>query len=160
MTLLYGALSAIGALAATFMLGMRYKWPVVLDLVRRMNKRVFNPRQMRSAGTPGAYAGIIHHIGRNSGRRYRTPVGVVEHDSELFIVLPYGTRPDWLKNVLRAGSAEVTHEGADYEVGDPQLTEIRDVPEVFGTTEQTGQRLFRVERCLRLRIARQLSHQH
>jgi deazaflavin-dependent oxidoreductase (nitroreductase family) len=160
MTLLYTVVSAIGALAATFMLGMRYKWPFVLDFVRQLNKAVLNPRQMRTAGTPGAYAGIIHHVGRRSGRDYRTPVGIVADGAEMFIVLPYGTRPDWLKNVLAAGSATITHEGATYQVDQPRLAEIRRLPEVFGTTEQFAQKLFGVDRCLRLRTVRQLSGTH
>lgn len=152
--------AAFLAVGATFMLGMRYKWPFVLDGVRRMNRRFLNPLQMRTAGTPGAYAGIIHHVGRRSGRAYQTPVGIVAAHDEIYIVLPYGTRPDWLKNVLEAGTAKINHEGATFEVDRPELIKTRDVPEIFGSTEQVAQRLFGVERCLRLRLARQTSNRH
>jgi hypothetical protein len=63
------------AAAIAFMLGMRARSRPLLDAVRRFNRAVANPRQMRSAGTPGAYASVIRHTGRTSGRPYATPVG-------------------------------------------------------------------------------------
>jgi hypothetical protein len=65
------------AAAIAFMLGMRARSRPLLDAVRRFNRAVSNPRQMQSAGTPGAYASVIRHTGRSSGRPYATPVGAV-----------------------------------------------------------------------------------
>ena len=56
------------ALGAVWFVGMRTKWRPVIDFQRRANRRVVNPRQMRTAGEPGAYAGIVRHVGRRSGR--------------------------------------------------------------------------------------------
>ncbi len=54
-----GATLLLAVLAgALLVLGMRYKVPVVLDLVRRNNRRMINPRQMRTAGTPGAQGAL------------------------------------------------------------------------------------------------------
>lgn len=144
-----GVVAVVGSL---FMLGMRYKWPLVLDGVRRMNRRFMNPRQMRTAGTPGAYAGIIHHTGRTSGRKYQTPVGIVPVGDTFVIVLPYGTRPDWLKNVLAAGTATVTHEGANYTVDRPEVLPVDAVPEAFTDADRRTQRIYAVDRCLRLHV--------
>lgn len=144
MNLLSTLTVALVAAGAIFMLGMRYKWPFVLDGVRRTNRRFMNPRQMRTAGTPGAYAGIIHHVGRRSGRAYQTPVGIVRIDDSFGIVLPYGTRPDWVKNVFAAGTAELTHEGATYAVERPEMIPILDILESPGTG------WFNVDQCLRL----------
>ena len=58
-----------------FVLRMRGRSPRVLNAVRRVNRAIVNPRQMRSAGTPGAYASVIRHRGRTSGRPYETPLG-------------------------------------------------------------------------------------
>lgn len=143
--------TALAALAAaTFMAGMRYKWPFVLDGVRRMNRRFLNPLQMRTAGTPGAYAGIIHHVGRTSSREYQTPVGIVQQKDTFVIVLPYGTRPDWVKNVLAAGTATLTHEGASHEVERPEVIPISDVLEHLDPSDQRTHDWFNVTRCLRL----------
>lgn len=140
------------ALGVVFMAGMRYKWPFVLDWVRRMNRRFMNPRQMRTAGTAGAYAGIIHHIGRKSGKEYQTPVGILAVDDTFVIVLPYGTRPDWLKNVLAAGSATLTHEGVTHAVDQPEVIGVDSV-EAFTDADRRTQRLYEVDHCLRLHAA-------
>jgi deazaflavin-dependent oxidoreductase (nitroreductase family) len=139
-------------LPVVFMLGMRFKWPFVLDAVRAMNKRFMNPRQMRSAGRPGAYAAVIHHVGRSSGRPYTTPVGVVRTGDEILIGLPYGTRPDWLKNVMAAGAAALDHEGDHVEVDHPEVVSTADVIDRFSPSDRRGQELFGVNQALRLHV--------
>jgi hypothetical protein len=67
-------LAMVAALGAVFVMGMRTKWPPVVDLVRRMNRVVLNPEQLKTAGSPGAYAGVLHHTGRVSGTAYETPL--------------------------------------------------------------------------------------
>jgi hypothetical protein len=72
---LVGAVSlGLGAVAVAVMLGMRARYRPLLDAVRRFNRAVSNPRQMQSAGTPGAYASVTRHTGRTSGRPYATPI--------------------------------------------------------------------------------------
>ena len=46
------------AIALVFVLGMRAKSPLVLDPLIRLQRATINPRQMRSAGSPGAYAAV------------------------------------------------------------------------------------------------------
>lgn len=149
--LIAAAITAFGAVV--FMAGMRYKWPFVLDGVRRMNRRFLNPRQMRTAGTPGAYAGIIGHVGRRSGREYQTPVGVVDVADNFVIVLPYGTRPDWVKNVLAAGDATLTHDGATHVVERPEVVPIDEVLAHLEPSDQRAHGWFNVTQCLRLHPA-------
>jgi deazaflavin-dependent oxidoreductase (nitroreductase family) len=139
-------------LPVVFMLGMRFKWPFVLDAVRAMNKRFMNPRQMRSAGTPGAYAAVIHHIGRSSGRPYATPVGAIRTGDEILITLPYGTRPDWLKNVMAAGTAALDHEGDHIEVDNPEVVPTSEVIDRFPPSDRKAQQLFAVDQALRLHV--------
>lgn len=137
--------------AAVFVLGMRAKWPPVLSVVRRLNRRFTNPRQMRSAGKPGAYASIIRHVGRRSGTRYETPVVPVPTDDGFLIPLPYGLHPDWLKNVLAAGSATIVREGHTYLVDHPETIPMETVITRFPASERGNLRRFRVSRCLQVR---------
>ncbi len=44
--------------------------------------------------------------GRRSGRRYTTPVTLVEHGGERWLVAPYGERA-WVKNARAAGAVEL-----------------------------------------------------
>jgi deazaflavin-dependent oxidoreductase (nitroreductase family) len=141
-------LVAVGGLA--FVVGMRRRWAVVHRPIFWISKRWLNPVQMRSAGRPGAYAGVVRHVGRKSGRAYATPVGIVPIYAGFVIALPYGRRPDWLRNVLAAGTATLVHEGRTSQVGRPEITSSADLEELFPATDRRLMRLLRTNECLRL----------
>jgi len=94
-------------LLGLLMAGMRWQVGPVVNSLRRMNRSVTNPRVMRTAGTTRTQTSVIEHVGRNSGRTYKTPIDVIETPTRLLIALPYGARTDWLRNVLASGSAAV-----------------------------------------------------
>ena len=150
-------LAAIGlagvALGAVFVIGMRTKSPAVQRWVRRMNKSFWNPRSMKTAGTAGAYASVVHHVGRRSGTDYQTPVVPTRTDEGFVVVLPYGTRADWVQNVLAAGGGTLTHEGTTYRFDEPEVVALDEAGVPFTRSEQTSHRVFRAEQCLRLRVA-------
>ncbi len=146
----------VGVLAAGFVLGMRRKSPLVTRPIVAFCKRWMNPAQLRTAGTPGAYAGIIGHRGRTSGRSYRTPVGVVSTDDGFLIALPYGASAQWLRNVRAAGTAELTVDGHTWAVDAPELIPTANVVHHFGALDQRLFRLLRTDQCLRLRRASEL----
>src|SRR5215472_18634212 len=87
----------------------------------RMFTRAVRPLALRSAGKQGSGTSVVRHVGRRSGRTYETPVIAVQHDDSFLIALPYGTRTDWLKNVLDKGSATIVADGQEYEVGRPAV---------------------------------------
>jgi deazaflavin-dependent oxidoreductase (nitroreductase family) len=148
-----GLLLALGALGAVFLLGMRSKSPAVIDRVRRFNRGFTNPRVLRSAGTPGASASIVRHVGRTSGRTFETPIGPIPTADGFLVALPYGRRSDWLKNVLAAGGATLVHAGTTYTVDQPTVVVTADVLSELPAGEQRTLRLFAVDECLRLRAA-------
>ena len=47
--------------------------------------------------------GRVVHVGRRSGRVYRTPVNLFRRGDRVVLAMTYGTHTDWLKNVLAAG---------------------------------------------------------
>lgn len=136
-------------LAVTFVVGMRTKSTAVLGAVRRMNKAVMNPRQMKTAGTPGAYASIVRHVGRASGREYETPVVAVPTEEGFVTALPYGTQSDWVKNVLAAGTAVIVDEGETFTVRDPELVPMDEVADHFPESDQRAHEMFLVDQALR-----------
>jgi hypothetical protein len=75
-----GLVIGLLVLATVFVIGMRAKSPLVLRPLFAISRRWLNPRQLRRAGRPGAFASIIRHRGRQTGRPYETPVGVVALD--------------------------------------------------------------------------------
>ena len=146
-----GLLVLAAAVGIAFIVGMRAKYPPVLNAVRRMNRAVMNPQAMKTAGQPGAYAGVIRHVGRNSGTPYETPVGPFPTEYGFDIALPYGSSPDWLKNVVAAGSAVIVHEGVAYSVDQPELIPVADALGNVPPSEQLSLRAFAVDNFLRVR---------
>jgi hypothetical protein len=144
---------ALGAIAVVFVLGMRRKSPVVQDNVRRFNRAVTNPRVLKTAGTPGASASIIHHVGRTTGRSHATPVGPFAVGEGFVIALPYGPGADWVKNVLASGSATLVHEGSTIDVDRPEVVPVTLVIDELPTSQQRTLRVFGVEECLRVQRA-------
>jgi deazaflavin-dependent oxidoreductase (nitroreductase family) len=146
-----GVFLALMVIGVVFLLGMRTKYPPVVNAVRRVNRAVFNPRQMGSAGSPGAYASVIRHKGRTSGKAYETPVGAVPTDDGFVIALPYGSEADWLKNVSAAGSATIVNEGHTYRVDQPQVVPMEAVAAQFPPHDQRNFRVLDVNQALRIR---------
>jgi deazaflavin-dependent oxidoreductase (nitroreductase family) len=86
---------------------------------RAVTNRVMAPIVGRSASF-----GVIHHIGRRSGRGYSTPVRVLgRRDGRVMIPIGYGLESDWVRNVLVAQSFTLTQRGRDIRV-----TEVKIVP--------------------------------
>ena len=146
-----GLFFALAALLVVFLVSMRTKFPPVVTAVRRVNRAVWNPQAMKTAGQPGATASVIQHVGRTTGTPYETPIGPYITEDGFVVALPYGSTPDWLKNVLAAGSAVIVHEGSTYSVDQPEIilssVALAHVPR----TEQWSLRLFGVDHFLRVR---------
>ena len=150
-TVVVGLVLVLVAIGIVFMVGMRTKSPVVQHAVRRFNRAFTNPRAMKKAGTPGAYASIVRHVGRTSGRRYETPVETFATDDGFVVALPYGPDTDWLENVIASGSATIVDDGNNYRVGQPQLVPTAVAAPHLPAREQRTLRLFAVDQCLRVR---------
>jgi deazaflavin-dependent oxidoreductase (nitroreductase family) len=142
------------AIAFATAVGMRTKFGPVQRIVRRFNRAVMNPHQLKSAGTRGAYAAVVQHVGRISGTTYRTPVQAMDTDDGFVIALPYGTNADWVRNVLTSGSAVITKDDRVVPVDRPRLVPLDDAATAFPFADQRLHRLFHVEQCLRLHHAR------
>ncbi len=68
--------------------------------------------------------GILTHVGRKSGRVYRTPVNVFRAPNGFIIALTYSSQSEWVKNVLAAGGCELTTRGKKYPLSTPKV--VRD----------------------------------
>ncbi len=86
----------------------------------RFNKRFTNRLTSKVAGYLPGFA-IVSHIGRNSGRSYRTPVNAFRTDDGYIIALTYGSESDWVKNVLAAGWCELQTRGRRVRLTNPRI---------------------------------------
>jgi deazaflavin-dependent oxidoreductase (nitroreductase family) len=105
---------------------------------------------MRTAGTEATQTSIIEHVGRKSGRTYETPVDAIPARTGFLIALPYGTRADWVRNVLASGSATVVTQGDRVDVDRPTVVATADVAGQIPAKTLRTLRLFGVKQCLHL----------
>lgn len=63
-------------------------------------------RPLARLGLAGSTTHLLTVVGRTSGRRWSTPVSIVELGGERWLVAPYGER-NWVKNARAAGWVEL-----------------------------------------------------
>ena len=78
--------------------------------VARFNKKVTNRVTAPFARHLPGFA-IVTHLGRRSGRTYRTPVNVFRRGDDYVFALTYGADVDWVKNVEAAGACDIESRG-------------------------------------------------
>ncbi len=88
--------------------------------IARFNKRFTNKLTSKVAGYLPGFA-IVSHVGRKSGRAYRTPVNAFRTDDGYIIALTYGAQSDWVKNVMAAGSCELQSRGRRVRLISPRI---------------------------------------
>ena len=94
-----------------------------MALGRRMatfNRHVTN-RLFGRAATRLPRFGVVLHIGRRSGRPYRTPVNVFRTAAGYRMALTYGSGADWVRNILVAGGCRLVTRGTMVRLRNPRL---------------------------------------
>jgi deazaflavin-dependent oxidoreductase (nitroreductase family) len=134
-----------------FVMGMRAKFRPLQDAIRHRLLPPLNRRALRSAGTPGAYASVVRHVGRRSGTTRDVPVVTQVTEEGFVVALPYGTRPDWLRNVLAAGEAQVVREGVTHAVDRPEIVPRSVADPYFPASDRRSHRWFAIDEFLVMR---------
>ena len=100
--------------------GMRRGDQAVIDAKRNRNKRFANKMVTRvgRAGRTHSIFAVIEVAGRRTGRRYATPVRVVEQPTDFVVPLTYGPKTSWLVN-LRQNPGILHWQGRSIPVGNP-----------------------------------------
>lgn len=145
-----GLVLVVLSLGLVWLVGMRAKSSRIVSAQRRVNRALINPRQLQTAGRPGAYASLMRHTGRTTGRSYQTPVGAVPTDDGFVVALVYGSGSDWVQNVLATGRATVVHEGAEHAVERPEVVPLEAVSALFSSGDRRSFRVLGVTEFLRL----------
>jgi|SRR5450755_1348225 deazaflavin-dependent oxidoreductase (nitroreductase family) len=65
--------------------------------------------------------GIVTHVGRKSGRLYRTPVNVFRAPDGFLIALTYGRDSEWVRNVIAAGGCQLETHRLLYQLSAPTI---------------------------------------
>lgn len=147
---LVAAAAVAVAFRALVVIRFRTASPAALDRVRRFNKRALNPLMLRLAGRSHWYAGYLEHVGRRSGRTYRTPVVALPVLDGFAVPLPYGTQVDWLLNLVAAGTGGLKTKGVQYAVRQPRVLVTDKVLDELPPMWRTVSRLYGFEHFLRV----------
>lgn len=91
----------------------------LLSPIRRVG-RLINPLVLFFAPRIPPFA-VVRHVGRRSGRPYRTPVQAFRIPEGFIVGLAFGSDVDWARNILAAGRAEIDRGGDRYSVSAPDL---------------------------------------
>lgn len=119
----------------------------------KINKRIFNPRAVRGGKWP-----VIHHVGRVSGRTYRTPLEAFRVDDGFIFVLVYGSRSDWVQNVLAAGTAKLEVAGETVDLIEPALLTAEQAFAQLPADTKRPPRLLKIDEFLKMRRATDAAH--
>jgi deazaflavin-dependent oxidoreductase (nitroreductase family) len=87
--------------------------------VTRVNRRFTNPFMERFSDRLPPLA-TLHHTGRRSGRRFRTPVFAFPTARGVVIALTYGPDVQWLRNIEAGGPARMVRRGQVLALSDPE----------------------------------------
>lgn len=88
--------------------------------VARFQRRFVHPF-VRGIATVAPGYGLLIHTGRRSGRAYRTPLNVFRAPGGFAILLAYGRKTDWLRNMLAAKGAQVVRQRRRYQLSNPRI---------------------------------------
>jgi len=121
-----------------------------IRFIRPFTARVINPVTRRFAGWLPGFA-ILSHVGRTSGRTYRTPINVFRRGDYYLFALTYGSNVDWVKNVLASGGCLMRTRGRDIGLVEPEVMVDPELRELGWPLGALLGRLNRVTEILRMR---------
>lgn len=105
------------------------------------NRRVTNPAAR--AFTPWLPClGTLEHVGRKSGKHYRTPLLVFKTQHGFVILIGYGPETDWLKNVLAGGPTALHKRGKVITLEHPRISSKSEAAPLVAPARRFFYRLF------------------
>ena len=104
------------AIAASGVLMMRFRKRWLAKINIAFTNRITS---LFAGWLPGF--GILTHVGRKSGKVYRTPVNVFRVPTAFIIALTYSSQSEWVRNVLAEGGCELKTRGKKYPLSAPKV---------------------------------------
>jgi deazaflavin-dependent oxidoreductase (nitroreductase family) len=88
--------------------------------MRRVNRVFTNPVLGTIAWLVPPMA-VVHHVGRKSGRAYRSPVVAFRNRNGVVIPMTYGRDVDWARNIVAAKGCELAQAGRRFKLRNPRI---------------------------------------
>ena len=112
----------------------------------RINRLTWNRRNVKKESWP-----LLTHVGRSSGKTYRTPLDAFPVDGGYVFIVNYGVdRSDWVQNILQAGQASLRREGEDIALVNPRVISIEEAVALAPDTVKPPPGFMNVTDCLRM----------
>jgi deazaflavin-dependent oxidoreductase (nitroreductase family) len=64
---------------------------------------------------------VVHHVGRKTGRPYRSPVIAFRSRAGVVIPMTYGRDVDWARNIVRARGCDLAQGGRRFALRNPRI---------------------------------------
>jgi len=93
--------------------------------VAKFNRRITNPLARRFGGW-APLNGTLEHVGRKSGKTYRTPLNIFETADGFVIPIGYGLESHWVQNALAGGPLTIRKAGRTVAVGNARIVSKTD----------------------------------
>ncbi|MDX1886545.1 nitroreductase family deazaflavin-dependent oxidoreductase [Mycolicibacterium sp. 120270] len=93
--------------------------------VARFNRRITNPLAVRFGGW-APLNGTLEHVGRKSGKTYRTPLNIFETADGFVIPIGYGLESHWVQNALAGGPLTIHKAGRTVPVANAHIVSKAD----------------------------------
>ncbi|MCW4050960.1 MAG: nitroreductase family deazaflavin-dependent oxidoreductase [Candidatus Bathyarchaeota archaeon] len=99
-------------------------------IVAKVNKHLTNKFMLLFADWVPPFA-VVNHVGRRSGRSYRTPVLAFPTGDGYVFALTYGPDVDWVRNLFAAGEGRLEYGGEEIRVDSFRLVKLVEVKALF-----------------------------
>ncbi|MGY4645373.1 nitroreductase family deazaflavin-dependent oxidoreductase [Cellulomonas sp. URHB0016] len=119
--------------------------------VTDVNRRFTNPLLGRVSDAVPPFA-TLHHVGRSSGRRYRTPIMAFPTARGFAVALTYGPDVQWLRNIDAGRPARLVRGRRVYAVAHAVRRRGEDGARLVPRWTRTALRLLRVDEFVELDV--------
>ena len=121
--------------------------------VTRFNRRFVNPvLGGLSKRAPGM--AMILHRGRKSGKPYQTPMMIFEAEDGWVMALTYGSKVDWVRNLIAAGNGGMIQRNRTIPLDRPRLISTAEGMALMPAIVRAVLRTIRVTEFLQVERAR------
>lgn len=96
---------------------------------------------------------VVIHRGRKSGRTFRTPLWAFRRPGGFVIALTYGSKADWVRNVLAADGCELEARRRRYRLTAPEVYRDENATDMPAFIRFMLRRVIKAPEFLSLKIA-------
>jgi deazaflavin-dependent oxidoreductase (nitroreductase family) len=95
---------------------------------------------------------VLTHVGRSSGKTYRTPLDAHSVAGGYIFIIMYGADSDWVQNVLASGTATVAVDGEQFDLESPKVISKQEAFKLLSETTKAPAEFLKVTEYIQLDV--------